>query len=188
MRVLIVFSTTEGQTHKVATFMADRLHAMGHLVQMIRAEEVGTSSDVEVSDAVIIAASVHIGRYQPCIIRFVKAELHALEARMNAFVSVSMTAANADRDNRTALNRYVAKFCRQTRWRPGRVRHVGGAIRYTQYDFFRRWAMLLFALRRGASTDITRDHEFTDWNDVGRFVDSFAAWRAGGRGEQPPTT
>lgn len=184
MQVLIVFATTEGQTRKVAMFMAERLRAMGHRVRLIPAEEAVTSLDLEASEAVIVAASVHVGRYQSSVVRFVKEQRHALETRASAFVSVSMTAANDDHDDRKALKRYVARFCRQTQWQPGRVHHVGGAICYTQYDFLRRWAMLLFALRRGASTDCTRDHEFTDWNDVNRFIEAFATWSGSGDDEQ----
>ncbi len=174
MNVLIVFATTDGQTRKVATFMADRFSALGHAVTLVDVDQIQPNPGPDAADAIVVAASIHVGRYQSSIIRFVKASVAALRTKPNAFVSVSLTAANEDRDERKALRKWIGQFRRRTGWQPRRVHHVAGAFRYTQYGLLRRWAMLLFALRRGASTDTTRDHELTDWDDLRRFVDDFA--------------
>ncbi|MBK7082115.1 MAG: hypothetical protein IPH55_15700 [Betaproteobacteria bacterium] len=53
------------------------------------------------------------------------------------------------------------------------TRHAAGALRYTQYDYFKRLIMKLIAKQRGGATDTTQDREYTDWDDLAHFVDEF---------------
>jgi menaquinone-dependent protoporphyrinogen oxidase len=46
---------------------------------------------------------------------------------------------------------------------------------YSKYNWFIRFVMKRIARRAGASTDTSRDHEFTDWVALDRFVNEFAA-------------
>ena len=124
--------------------------------------------------AVIIAASVHAGRYQPAVVRFVSQHLAAIDSRPNVFLSVSLAAATEDEDDAQGLRQCVAGFTQQTGWTPGIIHHVAGAFRYTSYDFLKLWAMKYIAWRKGAPTDSSRDYELTDWADLARFADSFA--------------
>ena len=55
------------------------------------------------------------------------------------------------------------------------LHHVAGAFRYTEYDFFKRWALKYIAWHKGAPTDTSRDYELTDWEDLARFVDGFVS-------------
>ena len=52
---------------------------------------------------------------------------------------------------------------------------LAGALNYTQYDYFKRLLMHLIAKQRGRSTDTAHDHEYTDWDDLTRFVEEFLA-------------
>ena len=177
MRVLIVFGTTEGQTAKIAGFVADRLRAKGHDALLIDAGVEAVSPPPTEFDAVLVAASLHAGRYQPAVIGFVRQHRAAIGARTNAFLSVSLAAAGHDAEDRTGLERCVTAFVGESGWRPDRIDHVAGAFRYTEYDFFKRWAMKYIAYRKGAPTDTTRDHELTDWADLSGFVESFVGGR-----------
>jgi menaquinone-dependent protoporphyrinogen oxidase len=53
------------------------------------------------------------------------------------------------------------------------VRLIAGALKYTQYDFFKRYIMRMIAQQAGGDTDTSHDTEYTDWDDVGRFVDEY---------------
>jgi menaquinone-dependent protoporphyrinogen oxidase len=55
------------------------------------------------------------------------------------------------------------------------VHHAAGAFRYTQYDFFKRWAVKYIALRKGGPMDTSQDWELTDWNALRAFADSLLA-------------
>ncbi len=173
MKVLLLYGSTEGHTRKISTFIADRLSARGHTVVLADANDAPLSSDFDRFDAALIAASLHVGRYQAAVIHFVKEHLAALNAKPTAFISVSLSAASDEPDDVQGLKACVAGFLTETHWTPRRIHHVAGAFRYTAYDFFKRWAMKYIALRKGAPTDTSRDHELTDWDGLRRFVDSF---------------
>ena len=59
-------------------------------------------------------------------------------------------------------------------WHPERVVPVAGALRYSQYNFLVRFVMKRIARKSGGSTDTTRDHDYTDWAALDRFVSEFA--------------
>ena len=173
MKLLLVYGTTEGQTQKIARFVADHVAQRGHQIQLLNAIEATPAVDPRDFDAVIVAASVHAGHYQSPVIHFVQDRLAAIDMRPNAFLSVSLAAAGNDKEDVEGLKRCVADFIHKTGWTPRSMHHVAGAFRYTSYDFLKRWAMKYIAYRKGAPTDTSRDYELTDWDDLTRFVDSF---------------
>lgn len=174
MTVLILYGTTEGQTRKVVEFMRQRLEAGGHIVTLWEA-----TTDVNLSlsgyDAVIVAASVHLGKYQQSVEHWARTNAVDLSRLGAAFVSVSLAAAGTDEDDVKGIGQVVADFIHRTGWTPAIVEHVAGAFRYTEYDFFKRWALKYIAWRKGAPTDTTHDWELTDWDAVARFVDNYVA-------------
>jgi menaquinone-dependent protoporphyrinogen oxidase len=175
MKMLLIYGTTEGQTQKIARFVADHLAQRGHRAQIVNAIEATPAADPREFDAVIVAASLHAGRYQAAIIHFVSEYLAAINARPNAFLSVSLAAASDDADDIHGLERCLGDFIHQTGWTPRRIHHVAGAFRYSSYDFLKRWAMKYIAYRKGGPTDTSQDHELTDWADLARFIDTFSA-------------
>jgi len=73
------------------------------------------------------------------------------------------------------LARLHQRFLDQTGWAPSRHRFVAGALRYTRYGWLKRMVMKWIAGKAGGSTDTSRDHEYTDWDELGRFAAEFAA-------------
>lgn len=181
MKLLLVYGTTEGQTQKVARFLAEHLAQQGLQTRVVNAMDASASNAsaqtgtiaAQAIDGVIIAASLHAGRYQSPVIHFVREHLSDINARPNAFISVSLAAASHDDDDIEGLKKCIADFSHQTGWTPQRIHHVAGAFRYTSYDFLKRWAMKYIAYRKGAPTDTSRDYELTDWADLARFADAF---------------
>ncbi len=173
MKLLMVYGTSEGQTQKITRFVADHLTERGHQASVVNVIEPTRGSDPRDFDAVIIAASVHAGRYQSAILHYVKDHLAAIDARPNAFLSVSLAAASDDEEDIEGLKNCIAHFIHVTGWTPRSIHHVAGAFRYTAYDFLKRWAMKYIAYRKGGPTDTSRDYELTDWDDLMHFVDSF---------------
>lgn len=180
MKLLLVYGTTEGQTQKIARFVADHLAQQGHDATVVNAMAAVLPEPREF-DAVIIAASLHAGHYQSSVIHFVSRHLAAIDVRPNAFLSVSLAAASEDRDDIEGLERCVCEFTHRTGWTPRHIHHVAGAFRYMSYDFMKRWAMKYIAYRKGAPTDTSRDHELTDWADLARFIEAFLADEASAR-------
>jgi menaquinone-dependent protoporphyrinogen oxidase len=59
-----------------------------------------------------------------------------------------------------------------TGWRPRRILLLGGALRFTEYDYFQEQIVKFIVMKRGAASP-ARDREFTDWQTLAEFVDGF---------------
>jgi menaquinone-dependent protoporphyrinogen oxidase len=177
MRILLLYGTSEGQTRKIAGFVGERLAGLGHRVVIMNAAAT-LLPDPRSFDAILVAASVHLGRYQPAVIRYVREHRAAISARVNAFLSVSLAAAGHEPEDNAGLEKCLADFVQASGWTPERVHHVAGAFRYTAYGFLTRCVMKYKAYRRGAPTDTRHDYELTNWDDVARFTDTFASAEA----------
>lgn len=178
--ILVLYGTTEGQTRKVARFIADRLAAGGYEAKVVDAAEAEAELDPRAFGAAVIAASLHTGHYQSAVVDFARRHHDALNIMPTFFVSVSLSAASRDADDLDGLARCLADFEHRTQWTPREVYHAAGAFRFSQYDFLKRWALKYIAYRKGQPTDTRKDYELTDWEALGAFVDGFAAKLATG--------
>jgi menaquinone-dependent protoporphyrinogen oxidase len=177
MRFLICYATTDGQTRKVAEYVADLIREKGHEVDVCDAN---MASDVDPSrfQAAVMAGSVHMGRYQPALLHQIRRWRGALNAMPTAFVSVSLSAGSNDPHVRAEIDECAQHMLNETGFKPAATLHVAGAIRFSQYDFFRRWLMRLAAKQMDKSADLGKDQEYTDWNAVSAFVDRFVATKS----------
>ena len=98
MRLLIVYGTTEGQTRKIVRFVAEHVEAAGHVATVMDATDAQGGLDLSGYDAAIVAASVHVGRYQTSVQHLVSANIEALSALPTLFLSVSLAAAGDDQE------------------------------------------------------------------------------------------
>ena len=172
MRILVLYGTSEGQTAQIASFVADRLRQQGEdvvLVDVLRPPPGLRAGDF---DAAIVAARVHAGRYQRQIVRFGRENRDALDAIPNAFLSVSMSAADLRPGDMERAEGYVRAFVRQAGWRPHQTLQVAGARLYTRHNALGRWILGLVDRK---ALDTTRDHVWTDWAALDRFAAGFAA-------------
>lgn len=171
--ILVAYATTEGQTRKVAEFIAERLRIRGHRVDVIDTASAAADAVNPACQAAFIGGSVHYDKHQGALVHFVKNNLEWLNAMPSAFFSVSLAPVHADAGGRAHAQQAVDHFLEQTGLRPRLVRLVNGALLYTRYDFFKRMMMKTIARHQGRTTDAAADHEYTDWADVEAFVDEF---------------
>jgi len=174
MKILIVYATTEGQTRKIARHAADHLADKGHAVELLPAEDAG-EPDLARFDAALLAGSLHAGAYQASLRSFAKANAAGLGALKTLFLSVSLSAAGDNPDDHEGLEKCLEDFVAETGWTPARAHHVAGALRFTEYDFFRYWAMRWIASNRGQKVSGQEDVEFTDWAALESLLDDWAA-------------
>ena len=174
MRFLLIYATVEGQTRKIAAHIADRLSGAGHDITLMDAADVKAAPPADSFDAIIATAPVHVSSFPLPFRQFTKHNAQTLMARPGAFVSVSLTAASDDKSELAEIDTIVEKFSAETGWWPVSIHHAAGALKYTEYDFFRRWMLKRIAAKEGGPTDTSRDHEFTDWAALDTFVDGFA--------------
>ena len=179
--ILVVYGTTHGHTAKVAGAVAKTLEASGASCDVIAAAEAMRSpADY---DGVVVAASVHAGKYQRAVTHWVRAHRAVLDTRPTAFISVCLGVLQTDPKVERELNGILDRFFSETGWRPHVTTIVAGALAYTKYNWFIRWTMKRIAAKAGGDTDTSRDYEYTDWGSLSTFAVEFgqrvAACRAG---------
>jgi menaquinone-dependent protoporphyrinogen oxidase len=169
-KIMIGYGTTEGQTARIADHIAEVIRGRGHEAQAVNLKR---SPEVLLDgyDAVIVGGSIHMGKHEEHVVDFVQKNRFRLERLPSAFFSVSL-AAHGDMENARA---YVENFQQQTGWHPTQVGLFGGALLYRQYGFLKRLMMKKIVSDKpgGLSTDTSRDHVYTDWDEVKRFAQAF---------------
>lgn len=181
---LVAYGTGEGQTAKVADRIVATLGDRGHDATAVDITEGAEDVAASEYDAVLVGASVRVGKHQGAVVDFVTENREALSVRPTAFFQVSLASAS-DRGVEQAAE-YVESFLSKTGWNPDRIAQFGGALRFSEYGFLTRLAMKLIAKRRLPGVDTTRDTEFTDWNAVEDFADDVAAFVEGRHGIDAP--
>lgn len=171
MNVLIVYGTTEGQTRKVAEHVAKDVSDRGHSVELHEAEELDANVDLNDFQAVVLAGSVHQEQHQKAVKNFATAHSEQLDSRPSAFISVSLSAALEE--TRPEAQRYVDQFVELTGWQPRMTLLLGGAVRFTEYDYFQEQVVKFIVMKRGLAAEDGGDREFTDWSALDAFVDEF---------------
>jgi menaquinone-dependent protoporphyrinogen oxidase len=169
-RIFIPYGTTEGQTAKIAAFIADVIRAHGFDVDAVEIKE-SRGTVPAGCDGVIVGASIHMGKHEKHVVKFVQENRDALERLPSAFFSVSL-AAHGDTEEAQG---YVEQFEQETGWRPARVALFAGALLYTHYGFVKRHMMKKIARDKPGSlgTDTSRDYVYTEWDGVRRYAEDF---------------
>ena len=186
--MLVYYGTTEGHSARIAGRIADVLRAGGHAVDVVDGRAAPRGLSLGPYDGVIVGASIHGGRYPDYVHDFVVTHRLALERRPAAFFTVCLTAASVRPDVQHAPAEYVERFLADTGWQPTQTVIFAGALRYTRYNLIMRWLMRLLARSTGLGTDMSRDHEYTDWAAVERFAKDFSARLSPTATSQPTAT
>lgn len=171
--ILVAYGSTEGQTRKIAEFIAQRLRLRGHRVDLVDTATPAAQQIAPHYQAAIVGGSLHQQRHQRSLEHFLKENRVGLAAMPVALFSVSLAAALDDIDSRLEARRLLDELADDCGLKPRVVRCIAGALRYTQYDYLKRQLMRMIARHYGRPTDPATDVEYTDWNDVGIFVDEF---------------
>jgi menaquinone-dependent protoporphyrinogen oxidase len=173
LKVLIAYGTSEGQTARIADYLADLIREQGHEAFQVDIKRSGTPEPGGY-DAVIVGASVHMGKHQNRVRDFVRKHRAALERLPSAFFSVSLAAHDDTEEARREVEDCIEKFVQETGWRPSRIGRFAGALLYTRYGFFTRWIMKRIARGKGSpDLDTSRNYVYTDWESVKRFAEEF---------------
>jgi len=174
-RVLVVHASFDGQTERIAERIAERLGRSGH--NPVVRPLANAPDTLEGCDAVIVGGAIRYGHHARDLEKWVARHREAIAARPNAFFSVCMSAGGPGAKPETAKG-YLDQFRQRTGWEPRALTSFAGACYYTRYNPFIRFMMRLIMGMAGGETDTSRDYEYTDWAEVERFADRFAAQTA----------
>jgi menaquinone-dependent protoporphyrinogen oxidase len=170
MKILIIYGSTEGQTRKIAGYLKEEAGKLGH--EVVAADATDNPPPPAGYDLVLVGASVHMHKYQSAVIHYIKTNIKTLNKIRSGFFSVSMAAASADAESLKELDEVTNAFLKETGWVPSHIEQVAGALRYTQYDFFKKLIMRLISKKHKGATDTSSDHEYTDWYKVKVFLET----------------
>jgi menaquinone-dependent protoporphyrinogen oxidase len=151
--ILIIYSTTDGQTLKICQRLQRLIESYGDTVTLV---DINNVPGVELSayDKIVIGASIRYGKHKPAV--------------YSAFFSVNVVARKPGK-RQPDTNPYVRKFLRQISWKPKNVAVFAGRIDYQRYGYWDRNIIRLIMWITKGPTDPMTNIEFTDWNQVEAF-------------------
>jgi menaquinone-dependent protoporphyrinogen oxidase len=171
--ILIAYDTTEGQTRKISQHVSDVVAGLGHQVGLNDIRKLPSGFSFDQFDAAIVGASVHLGKHSKRFTEFVALHQKDLGNMPSAFFSVSLSAAGPEEEKKKEAEKFVTDVLEQTGWHPKMTATFAGGILYREYSFLKRWLMKKIAKDGGKDTDTSKNHVYTDWDSVDRFVLDF---------------
>ncbi|MEI7556020.1 flavodoxin domain-containing protein [Candidatus Chlorohelix sp.] len=171
-KLLIVYGTGEGQTTKIAERIAEVVQGKGHVVEVVRGNELPSNLNLANYHFILVGASIHSGKHQPYIVKFVKSNLDLLSSKPSAFFSVSVSAVSKVSRLYAVAEKYLDRFQTETGWKPANTILIGGALQYTKYNIINKVLLRIITRNSLGPTDIKRDYEYTDWEQVTKFAES----------------
>jgi len=181
--IFIIYATREGHTRKIAERVAANFGRHGFDTSVKNVRDEIAEIDLSRYSAAILAASVHLGKYEREMVRFVKEHLAELDCLPNAFLSVTLSEAGVERPGQShevrmrceaGVREVIDKFVNETGWHPKHVKAIAGALPYTKYNPLLRFVMKWIAKSEGGDTNTSRDYEYTDWVALDRYIEEFA--------------
>lgn len=128
MKTLILFSTRDGQTREIASYLASELKELGIQADVANVHRI-EEPQWENYDRVVIGASIRYGHYHSAFQAFVKKHATQLNSMPSAFYSVNLVARKPEKRT-VQTNSYARKFLMNSQWRPDRCAVIAGALRY----------------------------------------------------------
>ena len=177
-KVLMVYSTTDGQTKKIC----EKIIKTGKKKQSIDILSIDDASGLSFGKyrKIIIGASIRYGRHNPLIYDFIKANKSELEKRFTAFFTVNVVARKKEK-NLPDTNPYMKKFLEISGWQPDKLAVFAGRVDYPSYRFLDRLMIRFIMLITKGPTDTSQTYEFTDWVKVDEFAEEVLKSKIGRR-------
>jgi menaquinone-dependent protoporphyrinogen oxidase len=172
-RILVAFSTVDGQTRRICERLRDLLEAAGHAAILAEIRD-GADIDVAACDKVVVGASIRYGHHRRAVHAFVARHRARLVQGPSAFFSVNLVARKPGKDAGVS-NPYVRAFLRRSDWAPTEQAAFAGRVDYPRYRFVDRQVIRLIMWLTDGPTDPAARIEYTDWAAVEAFARRVAA-------------
>jgi menaquinone-dependent protoporphyrinogen oxidase len=166
-RILIIYSTTDGQSEKICRRLQKVIEREGNQVTLCPITD-SSGLDPRPFDKIVIGASIRYGRHSPLVADFIARNKALLDSKPNAFFSVNVVARKPEK-SRPEANPYLQKFLGRIAWRPRELAVFAGRIDYPSYGPLDRLMIRLIMWMTKGPTDPKAVVEFTDWQQVEEF-------------------
>lgn len=169
----IWYRSHDGQTEKVAHRIGERLRQLGER-WTVTVEPIGTGKQEPIwptPTAMVVGASVHGGRFDGAVARFVERQRDVLGATVSAFFGLSLSEADRDEEVRGEARRLIDEWLKEARWAPDEVASIAGATPFSRYGRVKSWVMKRIIAGRDPEAEPGQDREYTDWEAVDAFAD-----------------
>src|ERR1039457_295095 len=115
-RILIIYSTTDGQTRKSCSRLQEVIESLGQQATLCSITDC-SSLDLRPFDKIVFGASIRYGKHSPLVTEFIERNKDILDSKPNAFYSVNVVARNPEKC-RPEANPYLQKFLKRIACRP----------------------------------------------------------------------
>lgn len=174
MELTLVYASRFGQAKKIMLRLADQWTNLGLTCRLHSVAEVTREPErLSQAQAAVLGAPLYFGAFDAEFIQ-VAAQHHAhLNTIPSAFFVVCFAAGSPQATDQVEVIKLSRRFLRQTGWDPALTQGFAGALRYSQYGWFKKRFVHWIAKRAGVRSDIRQDLEMTDWAQVQAFGDRF---------------
>lgn len=171
-KVLILYSSTDGQTLKICQRLKQLIEQEQYRVALVSVDALALNENVEAMliecDKIVIGASIRYGKHSKKVIEFIERHSSFLEEKPSAFFSVNLVARKQER-SQPQTNPYVVRFLREIPWQPNKVAVFAGKLDYPKYTFSDRLMIRLIMWMTKGPTNPKAVIEYTNWEEVDNF-------------------
>lgn len=165
--VLVLCSSTDGQTRKICDRLRQIMQDAGDMVMLTMIEDAREVSPADYQMAVV-GARIRYGRTDARVIEYANRHAATLNAMPSAYFSVNIVARKSEK-NRPETNPYVQAFLRRVAWRPDMLEVFAGKLDYPRYGVLDRMIIRFIMWLTHGPTEPDAVVEFTDWQRVEAF-------------------
>ena len=175
MRILIAYASIEGQSEKIAQKIAQTVKRSGAEPLLVNTREHPEAPWPDDCDGLIAGGPLHREQHPQELARWLDAQRNNWKGLPTAFFSVSLSASSDRQSDRDDAQAVMQQFLDEIDMHPDMAVILAGALKYSRYGFFKKRIMRNIVEKSGGKDlDMSRDYEYTDWEQVREFAGQFA--------------
>lgn len=171
--ILIVYSSFHKHTENICLYIARELSQEGYQVKVYDVEAIPQNLFLNHYDGLIVGAPVRMRQFSAHLKQWVRNSLPYFHNKPTAFFSVCLGILQEDAQVQAEENGILENFLKKSLWEPEVKAIFAGGLAYSKYNFFLKLLMWVIARKAGHRTNIFHDENYTDWNQVKKFVERF---------------
>jgi menaquinone-dependent protoporphyrinogen oxidase len=176
MRILIAYASLEGQSEKIAHRIADTLEHDGANTLLVNTRKHRDASWPGGCNGLIAGGPLHREHHPQELAQWLTDHRSDWAELPAAFYSVSLSAASDRQQDQDDAQRVMSQFLDGVGMHPDITATIAGALKYSRYGFFKKRIMRNIVKKSGGKElDMSRDYEYTNWDQVEAFAREFLA-------------